>query len=144
MPSIAPSRDLDYRVMKQIRVAVGVVENTHGQILICKRQAGQHLAGLWEFPGGKIEPEESGDQALVRELNEEVAIEAFAPEYLFTINHTYPEKQVSLLIYRVTGFNGEAAGVEGQELKWVKKPELVSYEFPEANKAILDYLLAQN
>jgi len=123
---------------KHIRVAVGVIENINSEVLIARRQVGQHLAGLWEFPGGKVEAEESGECALARELKEELDIDVTSSEYLFNIDHEYSEKKVSLIIYKVTQFLGEARGVEGQEVRWVKREALKNYQFPEANKQILD------
>ena len=73
-------------------MVVGVIENTKGEILIARRQAGQHLAGLWEFPGGKVEAEEKDEVALKRELNEELGINVRSASHLFDIDHEYPEK----------------------------------------------------
>ena len=81
----------------QINVAVGAIKNAKGEILISKRPKGKHLAGVWEFPGGKIEPGESTQQALVRELQEELDIVPTQTESLIQIEHQYLEKKVKTL-----------------------------------------------
>ncbi|MBX2858560.1 MAG: 8-oxo-dGTP diphosphatase MutT [Cellvibrionaceae bacterium] len=138
MPSIEANLDT---TPKPLRVAVGVVKNAAGEILIARRQSGQHLAGLWEFPGGKIEAGESREQALCRELREEVGIAVASCDYLMTINHQYANKYICLEILLVDAFSGSAAGMEGQQIKWIAISELANYAFPEANKAIVDYLV---
>ncbi|MFC0117823.1 8-oxo-dGTP diphosphatase MutT [Pseudoalteromonas xiamenensis] len=125
---------------KQVNVAVGVVEH-HNQILICKRSAEQHQGGLWEFPGGKIEQDESVFDALKRELKEEVDITIQSATPLITIDHDYGDKCVSLKVLLVQDFIGEAKGLEGQPLCWVDKQQLSTYEFPEANKQIIAAIL---
>ena len=125
---------------KQIRVAVGVVEDASGKFLVALRQDGQHLAGLWEFPGGKVESDELPQLALSRELSEEVGICVEHADFLLRIDHDYSEKQVSLFIYLVRQFTGDASGREGQTVRWVSPEELLELEFPEANQQIIDYL----
>ena len=126
-----------------IRVAVGVITRAAPlrEVLIARRQKGQHLEGLWEFPGGKVEAGESPEQALRRELQEEVGLSVSAFKPLMTIEHQYPGKQVSLEIFLVDSFTGEAAGMEGQTIQWAPASELSQYHFPEANQQIVDYLV---
>ena len=124
----------------RIDVVVGVVERTDGCVLIAKRQGDQHLAGLWEFPGGKVDLGEGLQSALIRELQEEVGLRLSEPKYLFRIDYDYPEKSVSLHIFSVVNFTGAAQGLEGQAVAWVSKTKLSEYSFPEANQPILDYL----
>jgi len=126
---------------KTIHVAVGVIEKDN-TILIAKRQKGQHLEGFWEFPGGKVEAGESAEDALIRELQEEVNIKVTSSKFLFDIDYAYPEKNVKLSIYVVSHFTGEATGSEGQALQWCSINALQKYTFPPANQAIIDYLLA--
>lgn len=95
------------------------------------------MGGLWEFPGGKIEAGESVQQALLRELREEVNIHCTRFENLIRIEHRYPDKHVVLDVQLVDAFTGEAAGKEGQEIKWVRVDDLENYTFPEANKPII-------
>lgn len=124
--------------MTCVRVAVGVVQHPNRGILIAKRKPGQHLSGLWEFPGGKIEDGETAECALQRELEEEVGITVLKCMPLVELKHSYPEKEVQLEVYRVTEFSGEAKGVEGQEVLWVACEDLPGYEFPEINKEIIE------
>ncbi|GAA5523919.1 8-oxo-dGTP diphosphatase [Microbulbifer aestuariivivens] len=125
-----------------IHVAVGVILGADGRILIARRPDHQHMGGRWEFPGGKVEAGETVQEALVRELREEIAIEAEALHPLTEIYHDYGEKSVLLDTWWVTAFSGEAAGREGQEIRWVGRAELGSYQFPDANQAIIDKILA--
>lgn len=123
--------------MSRIDVAVGVVKDDLGRILIAKRKVDAHQGGLWEFPGGKFEPAEDDVQALNRELFEELNIKTLASSPLIKINFNYPECQVCLHVREVCDFEGEPVGCEGQEWKWVDIQSLNEYAFPEANKAIL-------
>ncbi|HEV8077659.1 MAG TPA: Nudix family hydrolase, partial [Marinobacter sp.] len=123
--------------MQAIHVAVGVVTDNQGRILIAKRAAGAHQGGLWEFPGGKVERKETVQQALERELLEELGVTTgnFTP--LIQIAHDYGDKAVLLDVYRAHIQKGEAHGREGQPLKWVTPDELNSYTFPAANRPIV-------
>ncbi len=123
--------------MPRIDVAIGVVRDKTGRILIAKRKEGVHQGGLWEFPGGKFEPIENAQQALKRELYEELNIRIKESTPLININFNYPEHHVRLHVREVCSFEGEPVGQEGQECLWVAGQELGKYEFPEANKAIL-------
>ncbi|MFC4700279.1 8-oxo-dGTP diphosphatase MutT [Glaciecola siphonariae] len=135
--------------MKHIDVAVGVVlssenerHNQDRHFFICKRSAKQHQGDKWEFPGGKVDAGETPEQALARELTEEINIDVKSCEALMQIRHDYVDKQVCLHVFLVTEFTGQARGAEGQESKWVSGAELANYEFPDANQAIL-HTLAQ-
>ncbi|WP_237066169.1 8-oxo-dGTP diphosphatase MutT [Microbulbifer guangxiensis] len=123
---------------KVIHVAVGVILGPDGRILIARRPDHLHMGGRWEFPGGKVEESESVQQALERELREEIAIEVKALRPLTEIRHDYPEKTVLLDTWWVTKFNGEPRGLEGQEIRWVARDELDHYQFPDANQAIIE------
>ena len=120
-----------------VHVAVGVILNGSGNILIAKRPDNTHQGGLWEFPGGKVEPGESLFAALKRELREELAIEITTTESLIKIRHDYGDKIVFLDVHKVTGFTGEPVGNEGQPVQWVTPESLHDYEFPAANRPII-------
>ena len=121
-------------------IVVGVIENTRGEVLIAKRPQHVHQGGLWEFPGGKLEQGETPFAALQRELQEEVDIQAEALSPLIQVPYHYPEKSVLLDVMRVTKFHGEAVGLEGQAIAWVRKARLSDYSFPTANRAIIQAL----
>lgn len=125
---------------KVIHVAVGVIFNSDGRILIARRAEDAHQGGLWEFPGGKVDAGETIHQALNRELYEELDIHVDTTEPLIQIRHDYADKSVLLDVYKVLSFSGEARGVEGQPLRWVEQTELTSYAFPAANKPIINAL----
>ena len=129
--------------MKRIHVVAAVIyaAPSMSQILIAKRPNHLHQGGLWEFPGGKVDQGESPRQALVRELQEELDINVTTAEPMMQLSHDYTDKQVLLDIWKVTGFEGQARGVEGQECRWVSLTEILAdnseYQFPAANRAIL-------
>jgi len=123
--------------MQHLRVAVGVVVNADKQILIARRQAHQHQGDLWEFPGGKREPDESRLAALQRELYEEVGLQILDAQDLLQIDHDYSDRKVTLDVWLVEQFSGEVHGREGQQIKWCPLAELDQHEFPAANGAIV-------
>ena len=120
-----------------IQVAVGVVVNSAGQILLTQRAATVHQGGLWEFPGGKCAQGESVCQTLHRELHEELGILVRQHRPLIQIRHQYPELQVVLQVYRVTIWEGNPSGCEGQPVCWVDPQHLAEYPMPAANRPII-------
>lgn len=120
-----------------LNVVAAVIHNPQGQILIAQRPLHKHQGGLWEFSGGKIDDGETAAQALVRELQEEIGITATQYRPLLTVEHHYSDKSVRLQIFRVTAFDGEAHGVEGQPTLWVNPQDLENYPFPAANTPII-------
>ena len=126
--------------MKTVHVAVAVIENASGEILISKRLDHVHMGGLWEFPGGKVEAGETVLQALQREIREEVAIDIHDAQPLLKIPFQYPEKRVLLDVWSVTKFSGEAQSCEGQQVLWSPRYLLSSYQIPPANRGILTAL----
>jgi 8-oxo-dGTP diphosphatase len=137
---------------KLVHVAVGVIfdrdidcDTDSAKILIAKRADHQHQGGLWEFPGGKVEMGESTQFALQRELEEELGLQSSIDDMrpLITIPFHYPDKSVLLDVWAVYNASAckEPKGKEGQPLVWVKQTELADYEFPAANKAIINALL---
>lgn len=122
---------------KTLHVAVGVIWDGNGNVLISRRHLSAHQGGLWEFPGGKVEKGESVECALARELKEELDIEINTPCPLIKIKHQYSDLTLFLDVWNVVGFTGEAKGNEGQAIRWVSADKLQNYDFPEANKAII-------
>lgn len=124
---------------KVVHVAVGVIMRGQ-QVLISWRNAGQHQGNRYEFPGGKIDPHETAEQGLIRELKEELGIEVTWAIRAQQLEFAYPEKTVCLHIFKVTDFKGEPVGQEGQPVLWVNTAELQQYRFPDANTPILKML----
>lgn len=125
----------------RIQVAVGLIFNSIGEVLIAKRQSHQHLGGCWEFPGGKIESGESVSSALKRELQEEIGIDVLAHESWFQIEHDYENKAVCLNVHKILSYHGEPKGCEGQQVLWLAPTKLSDFTFPKANEAIVHALL---
>ena len=123
-----------------VHVAVGIVRNQAGEVLIAFRDHKKHQGGLWEFPGGKVETGEGIEHALARELKEELNLQVLDSSPLLKIEHDYGDKKVLLDVRQVDSFLGEASGMEGQAIKWVKTKELVDYDFPVANLEIVSFL----
>ena len=120
-----------------IQVAVGVLRAPNGQVLVAQRPSGGHLAGLWEFPGGKREPGEARVDALARELREEIGIFLTHAEPLIRITHHYPERSVELDVWEVTAWEGVPHSGEGQPIEWVEVQELESRAMPPADQPIV-------
>jgi len=126
--------------VKQVHVAVGVIVS-NSEFFLTKRLDHVHQGGKWEFPGGKVEQDETVAQALHRELKEEIAIEILACMPLVEISHDYGDKQVLLDVFVVDNYVGEPTAQEGQQQAWFGLDELIHVDFPEANKAIVSKLL---
>lgn len=109
---------------KALHIAVGVLTNAAGEVLIAQRQAGKPGAGEWEFPGGKRHPGESVAEALSRELREELGIEVGASSPLIRIRHAYPDRDVLLDTWQVDSHVGQPRGAEGQAIAWVRPDDL--------------------
>lgn len=107
------------------------------QVLLSKRPEGKHLAGCWEFPGGQIEPGESAEEALIRELREELGIAVHASTPWTSVTHQYLEKTVVLNVHRVTDWSGVASGKEGQAIEWVPWHRVPERSMPPADRAFL-------
>lgn len=128
---------------KIVHVAVGVIIREQ-KYFLTKRLDNAHQGGKWEFPGGKVEKDETVAQALHRELQEEIAIDTLSCYPLIQINHDYGDKQVLLDVYMVDNFQDEPVAQEGQKSGWFSLEELLELNFPKANKAIIDKLTALN
>ena len=123
-----------------LQVAVGVIRDGYGRVLIARRPETAHQGGLWEFPGGKIAAGESVDAALARELEEELGIRPLETRPLLRIPFSYPGRRVCLDTREVVRFAGDPVGREGQPLRWVAPEALPGYAFPAANAPIVNAL----
>ena len=123
------------RETRLIRVAVGIVKR-EDKILVAQRPIDKPYSGYWEFPGGKIEADETGDQALKRELLEELGIAVTEAVPLFEHEHAYPDKTVLLEMWLVTQFDGEPTGKENQSLKWATLAEMLTLRLLEGNSVL--------
>jgi 8-oxo-dGTP diphosphatase len=123
-----------------VHVAVAVIVNERGEVLLTRRHPESHQGGFWEFPGGKVESGESLAAALKREIAEEIALEVLEHTPLIQIEHDYGDRQVLLDVHRVNRFSGDPRPCEGQPMRWVALSALQDYAFPEANRPIVDCL----
>jgi len=123
--------------LKRLHVAVGVIIDAQGLVLIARRHRHRHQGGLWEFPGGKIEEGERALDALRRELKEELDITVESASPLIKIAHSYPDRNVLLDVWRVDRFHGKPRGREGQAIAWVCGERLHDHAFPQANRPII-------
>lgn len=126
---------------KHIRVAAAVIL-INGKYLLSKRKADQHQGNKWEFPGGKIDGDETIEQALSRELHEELGISVQDQQEFMSLDFEYPEKKVSLYFQLVTDFAGQETGKEGQLVRWFNDEEIQQLEFPDANLPVLEKIKA--
>lgn len=127
--------------MNPVEVLAAVITDASGRILLARRTANRDLAGLWEFPGGKREPGETPEAALVRELHEELGIQAQVGAHLITVPQAYPGKRLRLDVRHVTRWTGIPRGREGQALAWVPPHKLPSYAMPPADIPVVAALL---
>jgi 8-oxo-dGTP diphosphatase len=125
----------------RLRVVAAALFDDAGRVLIAERPAGKHMAGWWEFPGGKVGEGEADDQALVRELREELGIEAGAVAEIMMLSHEYPDRIVDLVLWRAALLEGEPRGLDGQRLKWVAPAGLVTERLLEADKPFIAALV---
>jgi len=120
-----------------IHVAAAVLFDRQGRVLIAQRPAGKHLAGCWEFPGGKIEPGETRTGALARELKEELGVDIEHPRPLLRLRHAYPYGEVLLDVWVVRRYRGEPRGLDGQALRWCDHEALTKAPLLPADRPIL-------
>lgn len=125
--------------MKVVEVAAGLVYRD-GRYLIARRKADVHLAGFWEFPGGKREPGETLEECLQRELFEELNIRIDWPMPFHVVRHQYPEKTVELHFFRCGIETGQASAIDCAEIRWVWPHELADFEFPPADRPVIEIL----
>jgi mutator protein MutT len=128
--------------MKVVEVAAGLIYR-EGRYLIAQRKSGAHLAGFWEFPGGKREPGETLEECLRRELLEEIGIHIDVPIPFQIILHEYAEKTVELHFFRCRIQTGQATAIDCAKIRWVWPHELGDFEFPPADRPIIEALRRQ-
>jgi 8-oxo-dGTP diphosphatase len=127
--------------LKSIEVVAGALYDASGRVLIAQRPPGKALAGRWEFPGGKLHDGESADDALAREMREELGVEVLAAERLMRYPHEYPDRVVWLDMWIVREWRGEPRGLDGQALKWVEPARLNGEDILEADQPIVAALM---
>lgn len=125
---------------EEIHVAAGVLADAHGRVLLAQRMPGTHMAGRWEFPGGKLEPGEAAREGLRRELHEELGIDVTDARPLIRCRHRYADRRVLLDVWRVSAYRGIPVGREGQPLRWVPAEELAAGDLLEADRPIVNAL----
>jgi len=118
-------------------IGVAVIINDQGQILIDRRLPQGAMAGMWEFPGGKIEVGETVEECIGREIQEELGIVIEVGEHLITIDHTYPHLRVTLTVHQCRHLTGVPQPIECAEIRWVNLADLDQFNFPEANFQII-------
>jgi len=126
--------------MSERIVVVAAVVERNGKFLIARRVKGTHLAGYWEFPGGKVHDGESQEAALAREIVEELGATVVNARKIFHVSHAYPERVVELHFYRAE-LEDDPRPVLGQEIRWITRDEFRDLEFPPADAELIDGLI---
>lgn len=133
----------EVRGCRILLVAACALVDLDGRVLLTQRPEGKQLAGLWEFPGGKVEPGETPEETLIRELQEEIGITTkvacLAP--LTFASHTYDDFHLLMPLYVCRRYEGIARGLEGQALKWVRPKDMRDYPMPPADEPLIPFLL---
>jgi mutator mutT protein len=124
----------------RIRVVAAAMFDAEGRVLIAERPAGKHMAGRWEFPGGKIGEAEPEERALVRELREELGVEVLESRPFMRLSHEYEDRHVELSMWLVERFTGVPRGLDGQRLKWVLPRQLDDEDILEADRPFVEAL----
>ena len=123
-----------------ILVVAAALYDDDGRVLIAERPVGKHMAGRWEFPGGKVNAGESEAQALARELREELGVAVVASRPFMRLAHSYADRDVELSMWIVEDFDGQPQSLDGQRLKWVPPAQLVDEDILEADRPFVDAL----
>jgi 8-oxo-dGTP diphosphatase len=123
-----------------VLVVAGALCDARGRVLIAQRPSPKHMAGRWEFPGGKVDAAEAEAPALIRELREELGVEARDPQFCLRLTHAYPDRTVELSFWIVRDFSGEPRGLDGQALKWVPAADLAREDILEADGPFIEAL----
>ena len=123
-----------------LHVVAGVIRDARGRVLLAQRAPGKHLAGLWEFPGGKSDAGEAAVDALARELHEELGLVVESARPLIRVPHAYPQQAIVLDVWQVSAWSGQPVAREGQRLAWVEADALVRLPMPAADRPVIDAL----
>jgi len=128
--------------VKVILVAACALIDADGRVLIAERPAGKSMAGLWEFPGGKVEENERPEETLIRELNEELGIVVSEPclAPLTFASYSYPDFHLLMPLYVCRRWDGTVSAKEGQRIKWVRPNQLRDYKMPPADEPLISHL----
>jgi 8-oxo-dGTP diphosphatase len=132
------------RAAGTLHVLVGLLEDARGRVLVNRRRPGTHMAGFWEFPGGKRAPGEERLDALRRELHEELGVMLLEAAPFIELVHDYAERRVRLDVWLVERYEGEPSALEQQELRWLAPEELALIDLLPADRPIVDALLARS
>lgn len=125
-------------------IAIGIIFNSEkSHIFITQRASTAHRGGYWEFAGGKVESGETAEQAVIRELNEEVGILVQKMQPFMALTHEYEDKILKLDFFTISAFEGEPYGRENQPSQWIDVNQLGAIDFPEGNTKVIEALLAQ-
>ena len=127
-------------VPRVVRVVAAALYDERGRVLIADRPAGKHMAGRWEFPGGKVGEGETLADALARELNEELGITVSSAQPLMDLTHDYTDRRVELHMWLVKDYRGEPQSLDGQQLKWVEPARLFDEDILEADRPFIEAL----
>jgi len=123
-----------------IRVVAAALYDAQGRVLIAERPRGTHMAGRWEFPGGKVTPGEEERAALVRELAEELGIEVWDAQPFMRLTHAYPDRDVELSLWIIVSYAGTPESLDAQRLRWVPPAQLAGEDILEADRPFIEAL----
>ena len=124
----------------EIHVVAGAIADAEGRVLIAQRPRGRHMAGRWEFPGGKLGAGEDPYAGLQRELTEELGVTVREARPLIRLRHEYPDRRVLLDVWEVTSYDGEPQALDAQALAWARPDELPKHDLLEADRPIVTAL----
>jgi 8-oxo-dGTP diphosphatase len=127
-------------VKLHLLVVAAALYDSDGRVLIAERPVGKHMAGRWEFPGGKVDVGEAEAQALARELREELGIEVTSSRPFMRLTHSYDDRDVELSMWIVERYSGAPKGLDAQRLKWVQPARLLDEDILEADRAFVEAL----